>query len=125
MDINLINWDLVNSGLNALANLLLFLGCLYFYYHHITKELHWLVYHVLRVAAAMMLSGTLMRALLDIDYVIAGKSKMFIWYEAVMALLRNYGTGIILPYSVYKYVILAFEVTNLRKEVETLKNIKK
>ena len=74
----------------------------------------------MRVATAMLLSGSLARILLDINYAMVGKSTAFIWYEALMALSRNYGAGFILPYAVYKYVQMAKELFELRAEIELL-----
>jgi len=95
--------DVLNSLFNAGANLILMLGGLYFYYHHLNKELGFHYYHLLRLATAMLISGSFMRVLVDVDYVIAGKSPSFVWYEAVIGLLRNYGLGVILLYTVVKY----------------------
>lgn len=95
--------DVANSVLNAGANILLVIGGFYFYYHHLNKQMGIHYYHLLRIATAMLISGALMRALVDIDYVMAGKSPAFIWYEAAIALLRNYGLGVILLYTLVKY----------------------
>ena len=114
------NWDVINSIANTIANILLFCGCLYFYYNHITKDMNKLLYYFMRVATAMLLSGSLARILLDINYAMVGKSTAFIWYEALMALSRNYGAGFILPYAVYKYVQMAKELFELRAEIELL-----
>jgi hypothetical protein len=95
--------DTLNSILNAGANMLLCTGGLYFYYHHLSKKMGYHYYHLLRVATAMLISGALMRTLVDIDYVMVGKSPSYVWYEAAIGLLRNYGLGVILIYTVIKY----------------------
>jgi hypothetical protein len=95
--------DNLNSVFNLGANLILMIGGLYFYYYHLRKQIGVFYYHLLRLASAMLLSGAFMRVLVDIDYLIAGESAAFIWYEAVIALSRNYGLGIILLYTLIKY----------------------
>lgn len=95
--------DVANSVLNAGANILLVIGGMYFYYHHLSKQIGLHYYYLLRIATAMLISGALMRALVDIDYVLVGKSASFVWYEAAIALLRNYGLGVILLYTLVKY----------------------
>lgn len=92
-----------NALLNLIANLVLFSGGMIFYYNHISKSMGFKLYHFMRLFTAMLLTGSLSRCIYDCNNLITGyQSDNFIWWEAAIALLRNFGLGAILMYLLLK-----------------------
>ena len=82
-----------------MANLMLFSGGMIFYYNHINKSMGKTLYHSMRVLTAMLITGSLSRCIYDFNNLITGyHSESFIWWEAAIALVRNFGLGGILLY---------------------------
>lgn len=94
---------ILNSILNLLANLLMFLGGFLFYYHFLTKDMNKLIYNIMRVFTALLLTGALSRVLFDINILYSGHNNNFNLLEASIALSRNLGLGGILVYLTMKY----------------------
>lgn len=94
--------EILNSVLNLLANLLLFVGGFLFYYNHITKRLSFWNYHLLRFFTALLVTGAFSRVLFDLNIIITGQNKNFDVIEAAIALSRNFGLGGILIYLLTK-----------------------
>jgi hypothetical protein len=94
--------EVLNSVLNLIANLLLFIAGFMFYYNHITKSLPKFLYHTLRFFTALLVTGAFSRVIFDLNIIISGQNRNFDMLEAVIALSRNFGLGVILIYLVYK-----------------------
>lgn len=94
--------EVLNSILNLLANLLLFVGGFLFYYNHITRGLSFWKYHTLRFLTALLVTGAFSRVLFDLNIIITGQNRNFDLLEAGIALSRNFGLGGILIYLLTK-----------------------
>ncbi len=94
---------IANSVLNLLANLLMFIGGFLFYYHFLTKKMNKIIYNVMRIFTALLLTGSLSRILFDLNILYTGQNNGFNFIEASIALSRNLGLGGILIYLTQKY----------------------
>lgn len=93
----------INSVLNLIANMLMLVGGYLFYVHFITKEMKLHIYHMMRFATALLLTGAFSRVLFDINILYTGINKNFDVIEALIALTRNIGLGSILIYLTVKF----------------------
>lgn len=95
----------LNSGLNLLANLIMFIGGFMFYYNTLELIKSKQIYHLARFASGLLLTGSLGRVLFDLNIILTGTVKIFDWFEAAIALTRNLGFGIcflVLLYIIHK-----------------------
>ena len=93
----------LNSILNLLANLLMFIGGFLFYYHFLTKDMNKVLYNIMRIFTALLLTGALSRILFDINILYSGHNTNFNLLEASIALSRNLGLGGILLYLTLRF----------------------
>ena len=93
----------INSLLNLVANIMMLVGGYLFYIHFITKEMKLYVYHLMRIATALLITGTFSRVLFDINILYTGINRNFNLIEAGIALARNIGLGTILIYLTLKF----------------------
>lgn len=93
----------INSILNLVANSMMLAGGFLFYVHFITKEMKLYVYHIMRFAAALLVTGAFSRVLFDINILYTGINKNFDVLEAAIALCRNTGLGAIIIYLTLKF----------------------
>jgi uncharacterized membrane protein YqgA involved in biofilm formation len=84
----------LNSGLNLLANLIMFIGGFMFYYNSLELIKNKTIYRISRVSTAMLVTGSLSRVLFDLNIILTGQVKYFDWFEAAIALTRNLGFGV-------------------------------
>lgn len=91
----------LNSSLNLLANLLMFVGGFMFYYNVLESIKVKVIYYLARVGGAMLVTGSLSRVLFDLNIILSGTVKYFDWFEASIALTRNFGFGICFIILVY------------------------
>jgi hypothetical protein len=95
----------INSILNLIANIILFLGGMMFYYNFICKSnfKNDKLYYGMKVLTAMLITGSLARVLFDMNVIYVGTTKSFNIVEAIIALFRNFGLGGILIFLINKY----------------------
>lgn len=95
-------WYKANSVINCLANMILFWQGLVFYFEFIKREQTSKVKHNLtRFGIALLLIGSMHRTILDFGYVFFEVNKVKI--NALPALMRNLGNGILLMFLVNDY----------------------
>lgn len=91
----------INSIFNLVANMMLLVGGYQFYIHFIKREMK--LYHIMRVLAALLITGAFSRVLFDINILYTGVNKNFDVLEAAIALSRNIGLGGVLIYLTLKF----------------------
>jgi hypothetical protein len=90
--------EILNSYLNIIANVVLFVGGLMFYHHYIEDVPKSVISAIMKVLTAMLVTGTFARVVFDLNIIISGINKNFDIIESAIALLRNFGLGGILIY---------------------------
>ena len=102
--------------------LIMFAGAFIIYIRFLLREyVNWYIYQIARVGLALLLTFSLARVLFDLNVVITGVNKTFNLLEAVIALGRNYGFGIVMFYCIYLIYVLVNLVDAIKKENDLLR----
>lgn len=111
-----------NSIFNLIANSIIFFCALVFYIKFMFPEYvnKW-AYQIGRIGLALLVTFCFSRVVFDANIIIKGENKYFNLTEAILALGRNFGIGMLLVYIIYLIHALLKIITSLKEELNNYK----